>query len=63
MRKPKAQDRGRPTGHAGEGAASALKEMLRRQAGSPAPGTGSSKPADLDPRRDEPQPPGHRPLH
>jgi hypothetical protein len=63
MRKSKASDRSRPTGHAGEGAASALKEMLRRQAGNPPPGTGSSKPAELDPQRDEPRPPGHRSLH
>ena len=63
MPKSKAPDRSRPTGHAGEGAASALKEMLRRQLGNPAPGTGSSKPADLDPPRGEPRPSGHRSLH
>lgn len=66
MRKAKATDRSRPAGHAGEGAASALKEMLRRQAGNPAPGAGTyePKPNERDTARPEPrQPPGHRPLH
>ena len=63
MRKSKAPDRGRPSGHAGEGAASALKEMLRRQSGKPAPGPGPSQPVERDPPRDEPRPPGPRSLH
>jgi hypothetical protein len=65
MRKSKASDRARPSGHAGEGAASALKEMLRRQAGNPTPGTDSSNPVERerDPPRSEPRPPSHRSLH
>jgi hypothetical protein len=63
MRKAKATDRSRPAGHAGEGAASALKEMLRRQAGNPAPGEGTSKPNPRDTLRPEPRPSGHRSLH